>query len=160
MIRHLGFGNLLISQIVLRLSLCQFRYLPTRRYRRANAIENELTAIFTNMMNERLKKWERGEVRGEPNLYDIFLDELNQIDIKDKNARAMAIFDIIQQSKLFFLAGHETTSNLIAWTIVMLSIHHKWQSLAREEAFQVIGDEKKLTDDDLDRLKIVSILVF
>ncbi|XP_011091086.1 cytochrome P450 CYP72A219-like [Sesamum indicum] len=135
------------------------QYLPTRRYRRANAIENELTAIFTNMMNERLKKWERGEVRGEPNLYDIFLDELNQIDIKDKNARAMAIFDIIQQSKLFFLAGHETTSNLIAWTIVMLSIHHKWQSLAREEAFQVIGDEKKLTDDDLDRLKILHMIL-
>ncbi|KAL0348925.1 UNVERIFIED_CONTAM: 7-deoxyloganic acid hydroxylase [Sesamum angustifolium] len=135
------------------------QYVPTRRYRRANAIENELTAIFTNMMNERLKKWERGEVKGEPNLYDIFLDELNETDIKDKNARAMAMFDIIQQSKLFFLAGHETTSNLIAWTIVMLSIHHKWQSLAREEAFQVIGDNEKLTDDDLDRLKIIHMIL-
>ncbi|KAL0457112.1 UNVERIFIED_CONTAM: 7-deoxyloganic acid hydroxylase [Sesamum latifolium] len=135
------------------------QYLPTWRYRRANAIEKELTETFTNMMNERLKQWERGEVKGEANLYDTFLDELNEIDIKDKNARAMAIFDIIQQSKLFFSAGHETTSNLIAWTIVMLSIHHKWQSLAREEAFQVIGDKDKLTTDHLDRLKILHMIL-
>ncbi|KAL0376695.1 UNVERIFIED_CONTAM: cytochrome [Sesamum calycinum] len=100
------------------------QYVPTKRYRRANAIEKELTETFTNLMYEKLAQRERGEV----NVY---------------------------QCKLFFLAGHETTANLIGWTLLLLSRHQEWQTRAREEALQVIGDKEKITDDELERLKVL-----
>ncbi|KAK6161480.1 hypothetical protein DH2020_004861 [Rehmannia glutinosa] len=135
------------------------QYLPTKKYRRANAIENELTVTFTNMMNERLKKRETGEINGEPDLFDLFLDELNEVDMKDSRAHAMAVHEIIQQCKLFFVAGYETTSNLVAWTIIMLANHQDWQARAREEVFQVLGNKEKITADDLGQLKILNMIV-
>ncbi|KAL0348924.1 UNVERIFIED_CONTAM: 7-deoxyloganic acid hydroxylase [Sesamum angustifolium] len=135
------------------------QYVPTKRYRRANAIEKELTETFTNLMYEKLAQRERGEVNGEPTLHDTLLDDLNEIDIKDKKTRAWVIGEIVYQCKLFFLAGHETTANLIGWTILLLSRHQEWQTRAREEALQVIGDKEKITDDELERLKVINMIV-
>ncbi|KAL3619167.1 hypothetical protein CASFOL_036737 [Castilleja foliolosa] len=136
------------------------QYLPTKKYRRANAIENELTATFTNMMHERLHKRETGEISGqEPDLFDRFLDELNEVDIRDGRAHAMVVHDVIQQCKLFFVAGYQTTSNLVAWTIIMLVVHQDWQARAREEVFQVLGNKSKIDADDLGKLKILNMIV-
>ncbi|KAL0414444.1 UNVERIFIED_CONTAM: Secologanin synthase [Sesamum radiatum] len=135
------------------------QYLPTKRYRKANAIEKELTETFTNLINEKLKKRERGELNGEPTLHDTLLEDLNEIDIKDKKRREMVIAEIVYQCKLFFLAGHETTANLIGWTLLLLSMHPKWQTLAREEALQVIGTKDTITDDDLEQLKIMNMIL-
>ncbi|PIM97216.1 Cytochrome P450 CYP4/CYP19/CYP26 subfamily [Handroanthus impetiginosus] len=135
------------------------QYLPTKKYRRANAIENELTHTFTNMIQERLKKRSTGEINGEPDLFDMFLDELNEVDTKDKNVHPMVIHEIIQQCKLFFVAGYETTSNLVAWTIIMLAVHQDWQDRAREEVLQVLGNKNKINADHLGQLKILNMVV-
>ncbi|KAK6138710.1 hypothetical protein DH2020_027547 [Rehmannia glutinosa] len=50
--------------------------------------------------------------------------------------RQRIIDDIIGQCKIFFYAGYETNSNLLTWTMVMLSAHQDWQARAREEAVQ------------------------
>ncbi|KAK6138900.1 hypothetical protein DH2020_027361 [Rehmannia glutinosa] len=73
--------------------------------------------------------------------------------------RQRIIDDIIGQCKLFFFAGYETNSNLLTWTMIMLSAHQDWQARAREEAVQVLGNKKEITSEDLGKLKIATMIL-
>ncbi|KAK4425579.1 7-deoxyloganic acid hydroxylase [Sesamum alatum] len=130
-----------------------------KKYKRANEIEKELEATFTGMIEERLEQRKRGERKAEPDLFDLVMDELEAVDINDKNGRAAAVYEIIQQCKLFYVAGHDTTANLLCWTIIMLSYHKQCQTRARQEVFQVLGDRENITVDDLANLKYVTMIL-
>lgn len=64
----------------------------------------------------------------------------------------MNLKDVMEECKLFYLAGQETTS----WTMVLLSKYLNWQALAREEVLQVFCKEKPSVEG-LNHLKVVSI---
>lgn len=44
---------------------------------------------------------------------------------------------IMDECKTFFFAGHETTSLLLTWTIMLLASNPHWQQRLREEVSQV-----------------------
>lgn len=64
--------------------------------------------------------------------------------------------DVVEECKQFYVAGHETTSSWLTWTMVVLAIHPDWQEKARKEALQ-IGQEQELDYKTLTNFKIVSI---
>ena len=67
----------------------------------------------------------------------------------------MRIEDLIEECKLFYFAGQETTANLLTWTMILLSMNPKWQDKAREEVLQICG--KKIPNlEAINHLKIVS----
>ncbi|OVA16607.1 Cytochrome P450 [Macleaya cordata] len=67
--------------------------------------------------------------------------------------------EIIDECKTFYFAGHETTSNLLTWTVFLLSLHQGWQEMLREEVLRECGNE--IPDAEmLNKLKLASPCYF
>ncbi|XP_058084249.1 cytochrome P450 709B1-like [Magnolia sinica] len=78
--------------------------------------------------------------------------------LMDESSRKQGIWlnmdEIIDECKMFFFAGHETTSHLLTWTVFVLSLHGEWQERLREEVLRECGTE--IPDaDKLGKLKLV-----
>lgn len=52
--------------------------------------------------------------------------------------------EIIEQTLLLLVAGHETTANLISWVLFELASHPEWINKLRQELTQVAGNELKV----------------
>jgi cytochrome P450 len=109
------------------------------------------------MINKREREIKAGEAT-KNDLLGILL-ESNHKEIEENNNNrnvGMNLDDVIKECKLFYLAGEETTSVLLVWTIILLSRYPNWQARAREEVREVFGN-KKPDFEGLSHLKIVSI---
>ncbi|KAH8939971.1 hypothetical protein BDL97_15G064500 [Sphagnum fallax] len=67
---------------------------------------------------------------------------------------------LIDNCKTFFIAGHETTSTLLTWTMMLLGSHIIWQERAREEVIKVCGHGDHPIDANmLDKLKTLTMIL-
>ncbi|KAI4353442.1 hypothetical protein L6164_002391 [Bauhinia variegata] len=66
--------------------------------------------------------------------------------------------EILDECKTFFVAGHETTSNWLTWTVFLLSVHSEWQEKLREEVLQNCGMEIP-NADMLSKLKLLNMVL-
>lgn len=109
------------------------------------------------MINERLKKREAGDISDSADLLDLLLAEMyEEKNLKEKD-RQRIIEEVIAHCKIFFFGGYETSSNVLTWTLITLSVYQDWQTRARQEVIQVFGDKKEITQDDASKLKLVSL---
>ena len=72
----------------------------------------------------------------------------------DENKRVL-IEDLIDECKTFYIAGQETSTSLLAWTMLLLAIHTDWQEKARAEVVELFSDQNP-HPDDLSKLNTVS----
>ncbi|KAJ6979703.1 hypothetical protein NC653_027750 [Populus alba x Populus x berolinensis] len=149
--------DLTVHVIIKAIVIPGYRFLPIPSNRRLKAIDKEIKASLKALINKREKAMSGGE-DAKNDLLDILL-ESNFREIQEHgNTKiiGMSIEDVVDECKIFYFAGQETTSVLLTWTMVLLAQYPNWQARAREEVVQVFGN-KKPDFDGLNHLKVVSI---
>uniref|UniRef100_K3XIR4 Cytochrome P450 n=1 Tax=Setaria italica TaxID=4555 RepID=K3XIR4_SETIT len=130
-------------------------FLPTKNNRRMREIDREIRTILHEIIGKREKAMKNGETNN-----DDLLGLLLESNMKQSNGNAklgLTTEDVIEECKLFYFAGMETTSVLLTWTLIVLSMHPEWQERAREEVLSHFGRAKP-DFDSLSRLKTVSTI--
>ena len=96
--------------------------------------------------------------RRSDNLLDMLLDGGGETT-GDKEG-PMTDRQLVDECVTLLLAGHETSSNALAWIMVKLARHPEWQERAREEVKRVVGvDPGNLSMEVLTELPIVTMVV-
>ncbi|CAO2818233.1 unnamed protein product [Amaranthus hypochondriacus] len=139
------------------------RFLPTARNRRFKEVENQIHNLLRKIINKRKKDIDVGEAP-KADLLGLLMDsnakEIQQgVGNKAKGDFGMSLDEVIDECKLFYLAGQETTSTLLVWTLLLLSKHQDWQVRAREEVLQTFGSS--VPDfEGLSHLKTVTMILY
>ncbi|KAL3848714.1 hypothetical protein ACJIZ3_010596 [Penstemon smallii] len=134
-----------------------WRFVPTKTNRRMKQIAKEIESSILEIINKKMKAVELGEGKSDDLLGILLESNFNEIR-QNGNEFGITMKDVIEECKLFYIAGQETTSSLLVWTMILLSKHLDWQARAREEVVQVFGSEKLPDFQELNHLKIVTMI--
>lgn len=148
--------ELITEQIIVALPILNsvyipgWRFVPTRANKKIVEIDKEIRTLLKGIIDKRKKAINAGE-KPKDDLLGLLLESSFQ-DIK------LNFEEMIDECKIFYLAGQETTSSLLAWTLILLGKHQEWQARAREEVLNTFGN------DDLDfhrlhQLKTVNMIL-
>ena len=120
-------------------------------------IASEIEALLKGIIAKRENALRTGSAASD-DLLGLLLEYNMEHCRGDGNSKAgITTDDVIGECKLFYFAGMETTSVLLTWTMLVLSMHQEWQDRAREEVLRVFGGACTVPDyDGLSRLKIVT----
>jgi len=135
---------------------CHCRFMPTKTNKRMKEIDNEMRVLVNNIIMKRENQTRSGQTCNE-DLLGILLDSSLK-EVQDKGGRknaGLTIEEVVEECKVFYLAGRDTTSVLLVWAMVLLGKHLDWQAHAREEVLQVFGNSKP-DFNALNNLKVVS----
>lgn len=123
-----------------------------------NEINQKVKASIKGIIDRRLVTIKARESSND-DLLEILLKSNNEeIEQEGKRNSGLSIEEIIEECKLFYVAGQETTRNLLVWTMALLGQHINWQERARDEILHIFKD-KKPDFEGLSRLKVVSISI-
>ncbi|KAH9772273.1 cytochrome P450 734A1 [Citrus sinensis] len=107
------------------------------------------------MMKTREEKALKGESEGYGNDYfGLLLKAYHDPDM----TKRISLDVLIDECKTFYIAGHETTTKLLTWTILLLATHTDWQEKLREEVLELFG-QKNPAPDGIGKLKTMSMVI-
>ncbi|XP_042377241.1 cytochrome P450 72A397-like [Zingiber officinale] len=151
-------GELLV-QVSQNLFIPGYSFLPTRKKNRIIAIDREIREILGGIIKNREEEMKLGKPHNGDMLGLLMESNMKYYQEQGNKNAGMTKDEVMEECKLFYFAGQETTSVLLTWTMVMLSMYPSWQVRAREEVLQVFG-EKTPDFDGLGQLKIVTMILY
>jgi cytochrome P450 len=114
--------------------------------------------MLRNLIERRVNATTIGESTDD-DLLGLLLQSSNQNNLPENTSgtkdNGLSIEEVIEESKQFYLAGQETTSSWLTWTMIVLAMHPDWQEKAREEVLQVCG-KKEPNFEAITHFRIVS----
>ncbi|CAI0409318.1 unnamed protein product [Linum tenue] len=136
-----------------------WRFVPTKLNTRMKQVHKEIQEAIQEIINKREKAMRMGEVVSNNDLLGLLMESNNN---SGKNGR-MTLEDVIEECKLFYFAGQETTSAVLVWTMILLSKYPVWQERARHEVLHVFGTDDvsatTLDSSGLSRLKTMTMIL-
>ncbi|KAK9674241.1 hypothetical protein RND81_12G220200 [Saponaria officinalis] len=151
------------TQIVIRLFqsiyIPGWKYVPTKTNKRMKELDTEIQSLLKGIIDKRKKDMDAGKKAKDDLLGILMESNLKETEIHGrKKGLTMSFQEIIDECKLFYFAGQETTSVLLVWTLILLSKHQDWQTKARDEVLGMFG--KNLPDiDGVNHLKTVTMIL-
>ncbi|CAL1373273.1 unnamed protein product [Linum trigynum] len=148
----------LIVQIAQQIYIPGWRFVPTKANTRMKQVHKEIQELMEGIINKREKAMRMGmDVVTNNDLLGVLMESNN----KEGN---MTVEEVIEECKLFYLAGQETTSSLLVWTMILLSKYPAWQESARQEVLHVFGtkhdiDSSTLDSSSLSQLKTMTMIL-
>ncbi|KAE8100167.1 hypothetical protein FH972_018092 [Carpinus fangiana] len=127
-----------------------------RNNRRCNIVK-EINAILRDMISRKEEAMRINGDSGNDDLLGLLLQCKEESDTDNHNG--LTIEDVIEECKLFYFAGQETTATLLTWTLIVLSMHPDWQQKARDEVLHICA--KRTPDfEAINQLKIVPTILY
>jgi len=118
-------------------------------------ISKEVNSILRELVGKRIQAMKEGEPTKDDLLGLLLESNMRDTDENGQSNLGMTIEEVIEECKVFYFAGMETTSVLMTWAMVLLSMQREWQDRAREEVIGLFGKTKP-EYEGLSRLKTVS----
>lgn len=122
-------------------------------------MDKEITTMLRNIIQGKENAMKTGESRVD-DLLGLLLQCKNQNILQENSSSTtitgMTIEEVIEECKVFYIAGQETTSSWLTWAMIVLAMHPYWQEKARKEVLQAC-QKKELNFEAIAHLKIVSI---
>ncbi|GBN49660.1 Cytochrome P450 4C1 [Araneus ventricosus] len=127
-----------------------FRF--TKLGREMNDCLGVLHSFTTNIIQEKKKRYLRGEKEQNCGKRKALLDMLLERHIE---AGELGEEDIREEVDTFALAGHETVSTTIIWTLYLIGLHPEIQAKIHEELDRVFGGDfaRPISEEDLSQLQ-------
>ncbi|KAL5828588.1 hypothetical protein ACOSQ3_018056 [Xanthoceras sorbifolium] len=117
----------------------------------SDKLEQGIRDSFIKMIKKREEKVKMGKLDND------FLGSLLQAYHDTDKTKKISIDDMIDECKTFYIGGHETTTSLLTWTILLLAIHTDWQEKVRKEVLELFGKQNP-KPDSIGRLKTMSMV--
>eukprot|EP01018_Ginkgo_biloba_P037360 Gb_13156 [translate_table: standard] len=151
---------LLASELFRSVYIPGFRFLPTKKNRQRWKLEKEIRMGIRQLIEGREKAVgvEKSSSYGSDLLGLMMTTNSKQVGGSQEDL-SMTLDEIIDECKTFYFAGHETSSNLLTWAMILLGMHQDWQERGRREVMEVCGKDAFPNADTVNRLKIVGMIL-
>ncbi|CAL5340584.1 unnamed protein product [Camellia sinensis] len=159
--------QVLVVEAMQTLYIPGFRFIPTKKNQRRKNLDKRITSMLKTLIQRKENEMRSGKSRGD-DLLGLLLQSNDDHQAKETSpdnnasrtkANGMTIQEVIEECKVFYLAGHETTSSWLTWTMIVLAMHPNWQEKARKEVLQICG-QKSPDFEAISHLKIMTMILY
>ncbi|XP_074311819.1 cytochrome P450 CYP72A219-like [Silene latifolia] len=135
------------------------RFWPTKTNKRMKEIYREMRVLMDSLITKRENQMAMGEDSKDDLLGILLESSLREIQENgNKKNAGLTIEEVVEECKLFYLAGRDTSAVLLLWFMVLLGKHLDWQARAREEVLSIFGQDKP-DYSGLNNLKVMPMII-
>ena len=108
-------------------------WMPRFHSRRTKRSAAKIRSLITNLTLKRM-----GEIRAGTAPSDLATKIMTTED--PETGQTFDVEDMVDQVAIFFLAGHETSASVLAWSLYLLAMFPDWQEKVADEAKNLTSD--------------------